>query len=778
SASFSLLLSVSKRLRPLLVVITTRPFRDQPPAAYRQLLKLPFAQHIELKALTPDETVELVCQRLGVRAVPEPVAAVIREKAQGNPFFSEELAYALRNSGMIVIEDGVCRIADNTNNINSLGLPDTIQGLITTRIDRLTPEQQLTLKVASVIGRTFSFPMLLDIYPVKIDQQMLRHELIWLEQMELIQTEETDPGRMYRFKHIITQEVVYHLMAFAQRRQLHRAIGEWYEQTVPDRLDELSPLLGQHFAQAEDHRAITYFTRAGDVSWGSYAANEALGNYNLAISAIHTQVASRKERRIRQLQEMIDLLTHLYRRRGRVLELHAQYEEALHNYEEMSTLADELDSPALKLAALMAHATLLSTPNPTYQPRQANALLQSAFALARGQQDHQAEARILWNQMLLIVFDQGNPLEGIVYGEQSLTLARELHLEEQEAFTLNDMSMAYLASGQLKRSQEALYQAQHLWRKLDNQPMLTDNLSRLALGYFLSSDYEQAMAASADAGQMSLAIGNLFGQANCRMVIGNIYLERGQFGSALAFMEQALELGQKSGNLMVNIGTRADLAWAYMLLGDGERGLELAQHAVQLADEHHLLRPWAFASLARIMIRRGQPGEAHTLLQTLFATLQPEANHLLGSIYVPLASCELALIDGDYQRVIHEAERLIAYLTQGQMGSYIAETLLLKGRALLALNLLDQAYDVLQMARLDAEMLQLRRPLWSILAVLSQCESQRGHLDAAALWLQQAGETIEVIAEHIDVPEQRAAFYALPDVQAVMTATLSRNSDD
>src|SRR5207244_10104123 len=131
-------------------------------------------------------------------------------KGQGNPFFSEELAYALRASGVLLLGGGVCRLAPGID-LAAVTFPDTVQGVVTSRIDRLAPAQQLTLKVASVIGRVFAFRVLRDIYPLEPDRPQLPDDLDTLERLDLTSVETPEPDLAYLFKHIITQEAAYSL---------------------------------------------------------------------------------------------------------------------------------------------------------------------------------------------------------------------------------------------------------------------------------------------------------------------------------------------------------------------------------------------------------------------------------------------------------------------------------------------------------------------------------------------------------------------------------------
>lgn len=286
STSWVLTRLVSREIAPLLLVIATRPLTEPFPREYKQLQQRPDTQHLLLNTLTPEETLQLICQRLGVTTLPQPVTDLLLEKGEGHPFFSEELAYALRDKGLIVIEDGRCQLSNQAGDLGRLDFPNTIDKVIISRIDLLSPSQQLTLKIASVIGRVFAFRTLQAIHPINQDKPHLSTYLTALEKLDLTPLENPDPDLSYIFKHIITQEVAYNLMAFAQRRQLHRAIAEWLEQTYADNLMPSYPLLAYHWRQALDEqhldhdiafKAIEYIANAGEQALENYANQEAIG---------------------------------------------------------------------------------------------------------------------------------------------------------------------------------------------------------------------------------------------------------------------------------------------------------------------------------------------------------------------------------------------------------------------------------------------------------------------------------------------------------------------
>ncbi len=293
SASWAVLGLVRRDVHPLLLVVVTRPISESHPVENINLINSPKTPHLQLDALPIESALHLVCQRLGVAALPKPVSALIAEKAEGHPFYSEELAFALRDAGLIEISKGHCRLPRGDGALQNLAFSDTLQGVITSRIKRVTPRQQLTLKVASVIGRIFAFRTLQNIHPIEPDKIHLGKALATLEQLNLTLLETPEPELTYIFKHIITQEVTYKLMSFSQRRQLHRTIAEWLEQTRADDLSSHYPLLAHHWNKSIDTRdpepsqikkAVNYLEKAGEQSLHNYANQEAVTFFSQALT--------------------------------------------------------------------------------------------------------------------------------------------------------------------------------------------------------------------------------------------------------------------------------------------------------------------------------------------------------------------------------------------------------------------------------------------------------------------------------------------------------------
>ena len=267
SASTTLVLTLSRERLPLLLVLATRPPGEAGTLAelgwevYRRLLRAPSVERLELDRLSSGAVEALVGQRLGVSAVPGALARLVEERAEGNPLFSEELAFALRDAGLVRVVDGRAELVPDVGGVLDRQLPQSVHGAITSRIDRLSPTQQLTVKVASVIGRVFAVGILRDVHPLRqVVAMSLPEDLDQIERANLTVLDTPEPDLSYLFKHVIVQEAAYNLMLLSQRRQLHRSVAEWYERSNGGDL----ALLAHHWRLAEvPGKAVGYLEQAG-----------------------------------------------------------------------------------------------------------------------------------------------------------------------------------------------------------------------------------------------------------------------------------------------------------------------------------------------------------------------------------------------------------------------------------------------------------------------------------------------------------------------------------
>jgi predicted ATPase len=220
--------------------------------------------HLRLAGLSIGDLRRLVSDRLGGIIIPEPLVELLWQKTAGQPLFSQQLLDSLLDQGLLTVKGADCLLAPETD-LEILFSSESIQDLIKNRIDSLPPGAQMTLKVASVIGREFDRQVLEAIYPAEGQKQELVEDLRLLQKFGLITRQSEGPEARFSFTEILTQENVYGLMLFAQRRALHRAAAEWYDDTIKGQEAQSYALLAYHWEQADDPaKAIHYLEKAGD----------------------------------------------------------------------------------------------------------------------------------------------------------------------------------------------------------------------------------------------------------------------------------------------------------------------------------------------------------------------------------------------------------------------------------------------------------------------------------------------------------------------------------
>lgn len=258
------------------VLLTTRPV-DRLSPEVGALIAHSTTIHLRLGALRRADVAALLALRLGVDEIPEPVVDLLEARAEGNPLFAEELALTLCDSGALVVDGRRCVTGLGPSELETLALPDSVQAVVASRLDRIDAGQQWTLKVASVIGPSFGVPILADIHPDQGSQEHLVLELDHLEARGFVRLVGAGTEQSYAFRHSLTHAAIYDLMLYAQRRELHHRAAEWIERHHAEDLEQHFPLLAHHWTRAEAwSRAVSALERAGEQALSRFANSAAV----------------------------------------------------------------------------------------------------------------------------------------------------------------------------------------------------------------------------------------------------------------------------------------------------------------------------------------------------------------------------------------------------------------------------------------------------------------------------------------------------------------------
>ena len=239
-------------------------------------------KEILLNDLSLSEAQYMLESLLKTEKIPSTLKQFVRDKAEGNPFYLEELVNSLIESGTLVFENGnwITKKPMNQTVISS-----TIQGLISARVDRLEGNIKRVIQEASVIGRAFLYEVLKRVteFVKDIDQK-----LISLEQLDLVKCRQFQPDLEYIFKHALTQEVVYNGLLKSERREIHERIASVMEQLFKERLPEYYETIAYHFSRGKSVlKSIDYLVKSGIKNLQRYSLNESHQYFKEAFDIIN-----------------------------------------------------------------------------------------------------------------------------------------------------------------------------------------------------------------------------------------------------------------------------------------------------------------------------------------------------------------------------------------------------------------------------------------------------------------------------------------------------------
>jgi adenylate cyclase len=580
----------------LLTLVHRPPVREKGPLL-PDLERWPRYNLIELQELSPQGVEELVANRL--QGKPSALAlSLVQAMAQGNPFFTEELVDTLHESGSLcrqgekgdgatwtlsepmfnslreadclAQEGGQWVLATDARlSVADLGIPDSIHGIVLTRIDRLPEPHKLTLKAASVIGRVFEFDLLAGSHPAQPDPQVL------LEQMELLKArnftwlETPQPRLTYTFKHNITQDVVYQTLLEEQQRELHQAVGETLESLQPEALERLA--FHYRHSGVRD-KALLYLDKAARKTQREYANETALNYYSRALAL---------EERWEWRKGQVEVL-HILGRRDE--------EQAA-----LQALGAISEAPVFDVAYLWGQYH-----EETGDYVQAQAAVERALATSRGQSDVAGEIHCL-DRLGSIMWRQGQYDEAKARYLQASALLQDKETysdEETRAFTqvLNGLGTIHRQQGQFDEARECYEQALELDRMSGNRMGEARALSNLGSTAFYRRNFAESLAYHRQALEMRRVIGDRVGEGTSLFNLALATRDAGDYGRALEYLSATLNIHQAVGNRWEEVNVWNDLGILYHELGDWSqaqscllRGLALAQEINDEAGQAYLL---------------------------------------------------------------------------------------------------------------------------------------------------------------------------------------------
>ena len=568
------------------------------PGFVAPLMQRSHYRQISMPPLGPAEATSLLQDHLGNDASLALLTRNIVARAQGNPFFIEELVNALVERGDFEGEKGAYRLKGG---IDTIPLPPTVQAVIAARIDRLEGDAKQALEVASVIGREISISVLEHV--CGLDQSGLSQAVQQLRRSELLYDVPPFEQRLVAFRHPLIQEVAYRSLLQDHRREFHSKVAQAIETLFKDRLDERASLLAYHLEQAGENLKAAQQNMRAAVWIGANDPSQALRSWMKVRELLSDQPPSTPIDYLRMMacgqivnfgwREGIssedaavyfeeakkfalalgDVRANalIHAAYGRILANGGSADEYVQKIREAKAIADEGNDPSVQitLKAVLCHALWLSG-------RLREALQMNVEATDRAHEIVKFDRQTLgFDIEVWLTVLRGRTLVMLGRGEEARPfLDRIIQLESSQVDALHHVipSLAYVdlawAEGNIGLAQ-----------------MHADRAFSLAVKS--GNSYLRVYAQS------------------CR---GLSHISAGRLTSAIDDLSEALRFARsRKAGLENEARILADLANAYRLNGDIQSAFSTVNEAIDVATKRNARVPECFARMvhAELLIRSG-----------------------------------------------------------------------------------------------------------------------------------------------------------------------------
>jgi class 3 adenylate cyclase/tetratricopeptide (TPR) repeat protein len=706
---------------PLLLVLLQRPNKTDPAWQLHESLAVQLGPThyttIELQPLDEHAARELVASLLEIEDLPPAVRQLILDRAEGNPFYVEEVIRSLLDQKLVVSREDPAGGRPHwyaTREIARIAIPDTLAGVITARLDRLDEEAKHTAQTASVIGRTFSFDVLADVFDTP---QALEPSLDTLQSRELVRRGAEKLARDYLFKHALTQETAYNTLLKSKRTALHKRVGETLERLEPQNVDDIA----RHFTQAnETERALPYLIAAGERAVRGFALKEAIDYFTHAV-----QVAGPGHN--------LNLMRRTYEGLGNALAFAGQLERALDVYREMFEAGEAHADVPTQVSALNKTANVTGMRQGQFP--QAEQWLKQSEALAVQAQDRVglAEAYTLRCQICQAQADFDGTIR---FMQESVNIGRELNVKTQIAFGLSHIASAQMTMGDFAASyrsgQEALAVSLEIG---DREHEAEVYINSFATYHLMRGEIDRALEYLERGLEISTKINTVF-----NLIIGNylrgwIAMERGEYDVARAsfegshrasapleqfvpmmfvialagegsvysaispaladkareFHDKALELLSQPAGIPGGGSAFPEIGFAALARGDLALAQDLfAKGANVPSILRNVMRPRSYVGTAMTLVAQGQADLAEPYIQQAREFLEARATRNFEPM-VALAAGRVALARGDLDQALRESNRAEYYASEMNFRPYLWQARALAARVLTAQGQPDQA---------------------------------------------------------------------------------------
>jgi class 3 adenylate cyclase/DNA-binding SARP family transcriptional activator len=680
---------------------------------------------VDLKTLSERETAAVAQGLMGAESMPAELRELIYRKAEGNPFFVEEVTRSLVEAGALRRSGSGDVVARPVEEIN---VPDTVQDVIMARLDRLPEEPKRALQTASVIGREFAVRLLERAAEL---QGRLDECLRELKAVELIHERSLYPERTYMFRHALTHEVAYNSLLVARRRVLHRRVGEAIEELYADRLAEYQETLAYHFEQARAwEKALEHLLESGEKALAAFAPRQAVSFYDRALAVLRKSGQALSPERGMSL----------YHQRGQAHLLAGSWDESVESFQAMLQSAEEARDQIHKgialsqlcFACFYAHRLdeakdhserlwhLAGTTNHPVLLASSLAMRAAAHTYTDNLTDLQAARR---------------------EAEEGLRIARQADVPFLQGAALQVQGFLDFWQGEYARALAHWDEALRIGRERQDPLPLFWGLWGQGLAACGQGEYELALRSLQEGREFTARLENWRIHGNILNTLGWVYIELCNWERAIQCNAAAAAEGRDRALPETIHNAELNLGDCYLALG------QLDEARRHFENVH-------------------KPSVRGDVWEGCFCRYTQHLNASLG---------ELWLARGDAARAMACAGACLAAAETTLSRRNIVKGRRLRGQALRVRGRRDEAERDLAVAVRIAREIGNPVQLWKTLAAIARLREDQDRLPEAVALDREALSVIEGVADGLSDPDLRATLLASPQVSALQ-ADLARLS--
>ena len=727
--------------KSFLVITAFRPQKGEPSMLFKEDIEHSYSRRIRkivLNSLDENQARSLIANLLKIEDLPETLRQMILEKAEGNPFYIEEVIRSLLDRGLVVWVDGHWQA---TKEIHEIALPASLAGLITARLDRLDEATRHILQFAAVLGREFTLEVLEGLVDIPEEIQPSLREL---KRWELLEVRNRPEGQSYIFKHALTQEAAYNSILLSNRRELHGRAAEALIQLHPGAHAEIA----RHLVEARQaDKAVSYLVQAGEQAARAYAVAEAQAYFQQAIEILQDQGDT-------------GLLRRAYEGLGGVYQFSNRFPEALDTYTKMLSIAELAGDIPMQISAMNKLAGVMALGMGDFS--QAEQFLDRAEELSRGHGELSSipENSLLRCQICTIraEFDQV-----AVYMDEVVEIGQELGKPEDILMGLEHVSYSLVILTRFDEAQEKAEKALELARKIGQKEQEANMLAfPLPMCHLRNGDLAQAKQYL----EQSLTIAEKIGLVSAQGEAGYLMTE---IARCIGEYEKALEYGKKTLAAVLPLEPYTPFAVVPILGSLGMVYLEINEvFKDQIKEFHnHALRlletpmgkmgggtAWSDLALCALKLKDMKIAEEAIQqglnYQNMFSRLE-RPRHLAAAALLSLSRDEL-------DEAVRLAEEACAYAEDRSMRYLYPFLFLVLGEVLVANGEIESGVERLERAGKEARQLGMRPVTWQAQAAAGHALASAGQKEQANKKLAEAYETAMEIGELFNDQDLRKAY--------------------